>query len=95
VNDRHFEVHQDYVRALGRGQLAALFAVFGRENLEIANPLKAHLEHVEVIVVAFDVEHFGHCAPFIPALRQLSARQRGGSPKGFYGISGLCNFTAA
>jgi hypothetical protein len=33
-----------------------------RENLEIAVPLKAHLEHVEVVVVVFDVEHFGHVA---------------------------------
>ena len=34
-----------------------------RENLEIADPLKAHLEHVEVVVVVFDVEHFGHDPP--------------------------------
>jgi hypothetical protein len=32
VNDRHFEVHQNYVRALGNGQLAALLAVISREN---------------------------------------------------------------
>src|SRR5262245_34440288 len=25
-------------------------------------PLKAHLEHVEVVVIVFDVEHFGHIA---------------------------------
>src|SRR5262245_17196132 len=60
--------HQDYVRALGQCQLAALRAVLSRENLEIANPLKAHLEHVEVIVVVFDVEHFGHSVPAISAV---------------------------
>jgi hypothetical protein len=30
----HFEVHQDDVRALSHGQLAALLAVAPRENLE-------------------------------------------------------------
>jgi hypothetical protein len=55
VNDRHFEVHQNYVRVLGHGQLAALIAVLSRENLEIADPLKARFEHVEVVVVVFDV----------------------------------------
>src|SRR5262245_23250839 len=60
VNDRHFEVHQNYVRMLRQGQLEAFLALLRRENLEIAVPLKAHLEHVEVVVVVFDVEHFGH-----------------------------------
>jgi hypothetical protein len=40
---------------LGHGQLAALLAVLSRENLEIATPLKARLQHVEVIVIVFDV----------------------------------------
>jgi hypothetical protein len=40
---------------LGHGQLAALLAVLSRENLEIAAPLKARLQHVEVIVIVFDV----------------------------------------
>jgi hypothetical protein len=40
---------------LGHGQLAALRAVLRRENLEIADSLKAHLEHVEVVVIVFDV----------------------------------------
>jgi hypothetical protein len=44
VSAWHFEVQQDYVRALARGQFAALLAVLSRENLEIANPVKAHLE---------------------------------------------------
>jgi hypothetical protein len=51
----HFEVHQDDVRVLSHGQLAALFAVVRCENLEIVDPLKPHLEHVEVVVVVFDV----------------------------------------
>jgi hypothetical protein len=33
INDRHFEVHQNHVRVLGRGQLAALLAVLSRQNL--------------------------------------------------------------
>src|SRR5262245_58574156 len=59
----HLKVHQDHVRALGQRQLAALLTIIGRENLEITDPLKARLEHVEVVVVVFDVEHFGHDQP--------------------------------
>src|SRR5262245_48726167 len=59
---RHFEVHQDHVRVLGGGQPAALLAVLRRENLEAAAQLEASLEHVQVIVVVFDVEHFRHVA---------------------------------
>jgi hypothetical protein len=51
----HFEVHQNYVRVVGHRQLAALLAVVSRENLEIAEQLKPRLEHVEVVVVVFDV----------------------------------------
>src|SRR5262245_8299602 len=39
--------------------------VLRRENLEIAKQLKARLEHVDVVVVVFDVEHFGHDADSI------------------------------
>jgi hypothetical protein len=35
-------------------------SVTANVNLEIADPLKAHLEHVEIVVVVFDVEYFGH-----------------------------------
>src|SRR5262245_20644657 len=59
---RYFEVHQDHVRVLGRGQPAALLAVLRCENLEAAAQLEARLEHVQVVVVVFDVEHFGHVA---------------------------------
>jgi hypothetical protein len=45
------------VRVLSHGQFAALFAVVRRENLKIADPLEPCLEHVEVVVVVFDVEH--------------------------------------
>jgi hypothetical protein len=47
---------------LGRGQPAALLAVLRCENLEAAAQLEARLEHVQVVVVVFDVEHFGHVA---------------------------------
>jgi hypothetical protein len=45
---RHFEVHQDHVWVLDRGQPAALLAVLRCENLEAAAQLEAHLEHVQV-----------------------------------------------
>jgi hypothetical protein len=76
VNDWHFEVHQNYVGVLGHGQLAALLAVAHRENLEIVDPLKTHLEHVQVVVVVFDVEQFGHdaaSAPFCTAVLVTSS----------------------
>jgi hypothetical protein len=48
IKDRHFKVHQNHVRTLGHGQLTALLAVLSHEDLKIADPLKARLEHVEV-----------------------------------------------
>jgi hypothetical protein len=52
---------------LAHGQHAALLAVLSRENLEITTPFKARLQHVKIIVVVFDVEHFGgHVADFRP-----------------------------
>ena len=59
---RHFEVHQDHVRVLGRSQPAACLAVLSCENLEVAAELEARPEHVQVVVVVFDVEHFDHVA---------------------------------
>jgi len=59
-------------------------AVLSRENLEIASPLKAHLGHVDVVIVVFDVEHFDHSAPCIPALVIRRRGTRGGSPNGRY-----------
>ena len=56
----HLEVHQDHVRVLGRSQPAACLAVLSCENLEVAAELEARPEHVQVVVVVFDVEHFGH-----------------------------------
>src|SRR5262249_35802651 len=55
VDNRHFEVHQDDVRPLGSRHLAALLAVLRRQHLEIAEQLEPHLEHVDVVVVVFDV----------------------------------------
>jgi hypothetical protein len=47
-------------------------AVLSRENLKIAAPLKARLQHVEVIVIVFDVENFGgHVADFRPVWQPL------------------------
>src|SRR6516162_7577152 len=67
INAGHFEVHQDDIRPLGRGHLAALLAILRRQHLEIAEQLEPHLEHEDVVVV-FDVKHFGHDAASISVL---------------------------
>src|SRR6516165_10878829 len=68
VDDRHLEVHQDDIGALGSGHLAALLAILRREHLEIAEQLEPHLEHEDVVVVVFHVKHFGHDAASIPLI---------------------------
>src|SRR5262249_46809776 len=65
VIDRHFEVHQNDVRVLGRGQPVTLLTIIGHDKLEVIDALKAHLEHVAVMVVVFDAEDFGHRAASI------------------------------
>src|SRR5262245_61125663 len=65
VDDRQLLVHEDDVRSLADGHLASLLAVLRRENLEIALQLEPHLEHVDVVVVVFDVKHFDHDAASI------------------------------
>src|SRR5260370_39159967 len=72
VDHRHFQIHQDDVRALAQRQRTALLAVRRRHNLEIAQQLEPHLEHVDVVVVILDVEHFGHDAASIPLSRTLA-----------------------
>ena len=39
----------------GHRQVAALLALLSRENLEIAEQLKPRLEHLEIVVIMFDV----------------------------------------
>src|SRR5262249_53511423 len=68
IDDRHFEVHQDYIRALTNRHRAALLAVLRRQHLETAKYLEPHLEHKHIVVVVFDVKYFGHDAAFIPLL---------------------------
>jgi hypothetical protein len=81
VNAWHFKIHQNYVGALGQCQLATLLTIIGRENLEVADALKAHLEHIEVVVVVFDAEHFGHDQPLFNQLFIRSPRRRGRAEK--------------
>src|SRR6266700_2353804 len=69
VDHRHFQIHQDDVRALAQRHRAALLAVLRRHNLEIAQQLEPHLEHIDVVVIVLDVEHFGHDAASIPLSR--------------------------
>src|SRR5258708_36468621 len=47
---------------------AAFLATLRRQHLEIAEQLEPHLEHIDVVVVVFDVKHFGHDAASIPLL---------------------------
>src|SRR5262249_13595961 len=68
VDHGHFEVHQDDIRPLGRGHLAAPLAILRRQHLEIAEQLEPHLEHEDVVVIVFDVKHFGHDAASISLL---------------------------
>src|SRR6516225_1400121 len=62
VNNGHFEVHQYNIRPLGRRHLAPFLAVLGGKNLEIPKQLKPHFEHIDVVVVVFDIKHFDHDA---------------------------------
>src|SRR6266487_786210 len=73
VDHRHFQIHQDDVRALAQRHRAALLAVLRRHNLEIAQQLEPHLEHIDVVVVVLDVEHFGHDAASIPLSRAVAS----------------------
>src|SRR5262245_53756265 len=59
---------EDDVRPLGSRHLAALLAVLCRQHLEIAEQFGPHLEHVDAVVVVFDVKHFGHDASSVPLL---------------------------
>jgi hypothetical protein len=57
---RHFEVGQDHVRVLGRGQSAAFLAVLRCEHLEVAVQLEARLDkRARLFVEAAAVEKFG------------------------------------
>src|SRR5262249_35298846 len=51
---------------LDRRHLAALLAVLRSQQLEIAEQLKPHLEHIDVVLVVFDLKHFGHDADSMP-----------------------------
>src|SRR5712691_4096957 len=62
VDAGHLEIHQDDVGAFGGGQVAALLAVLGGEDLELVQQLQPHLEHVDVVVVVFDVKNLDHDA---------------------------------
>src|SRR5215216_1314912 len=59
---------KDDIGALAEGHRATLLAVLRRQHLEIAEQLEPHLEHIDVVVVVFDVKHFGHDAASIPLM---------------------------
>src|SRR5262249_8651487 len=68
IDDGHFEVHQNDIRALANRHRAALLPVLRSQHLEIAKQLEPHLEHKHIVVVVFDVKYFGHDAASIPLL---------------------------
>src|SRR5215469_8096664 len=68
VDHVHFEVHQDDIGALAERHCASFLPILRRQHLEIAEQLEAHLEHEDVVVVVFDVKHFGHDAASIALL---------------------------
>src|SRR5215469_3513731 len=73
VDHRHFEIHQYDIGALAQRHRTALLAIRRRHNVEIAQQLEPHLEHVDVVVVVLDVEYFGHDAASIPLSRTLAS----------------------
>src|SRR5712671_6767204 len=86
VHDRHFEVHEDDVRPFAGGHLAALLAILCHENLEIGLKLQPHLEHIDVVVVVFDVKDLGHDTAsilllvrcFVPTNRRMRSTNSAG-----------------
>src|SRR5262245_3579901 len=90
IDDRKLEVHQDDIRPIGRRALPTLYAFFCCQDLEIAEQLEPHLEHVEVVVFVFDLENLDHdaaasrlmVAPAFRPSRETDARQPpfGGCP---------------
>ena len=64
VDHRQVEVHQDQIRLVLEGGGAALFAVLRDQHLELIQQLEPHLEHVDVVVVVFDVEKSCHDTAF-------------------------------
>jgi hypothetical protein len=74
---------------LGHSQLAATLAVASRKNLETAKQLKARLEHVDVVVVVFDVEHFGHDTDSIPLVTLVTSSASAISLSGIVAPSAL------
>jgi hypothetical protein len=66
INDGHLKVHQNDVWLFRSRHLTALLAILRGQYLEIAEQLEPHLEHVDVVVVIFDVKHFGHDAASTP-----------------------------
>src|SRR5262249_11043570 len=67
------EIHQDDVGALGERHRAALLAILRRHDLKIAQQLEPHFEHIDVVLVVLDVEHFGHDAASIPLSRTAAS----------------------
>ena len=61
------------------GQRHSVPDKLGRGDLEIAKQLKPSLEHVEVVIVivVFDIEHFGHDRSLFDQLLIRSPRRRG------------------
>src|SRR5215510_5826008 len=73
VHPRHFEVHQDDVGTFAQRHRTAPLAIFRGHDLEVVQQFQPHLEHIDVVVVVLDVEHFGHDAASIPLSRAVAS----------------------
>src|SRR5262249_14361782 len=77
VYHRHLQIHQDDVGAFAQRHRAALIAVLRSQNFELVKQLESHLEHIDVVLVVLDVEHFVHGAASIPLPRAVALPSRG------------------
>src|SRR5262245_3812027 len=63
VEDRHVQVHEDNVRRIDRDRRNRLRAILGDRDFKSLDQLKAHLEHVNVVLIVLDVQNPAHDKP--------------------------------
>src|SRR5215207_7283594 len=60
VDDRHLQVHQDQIWPFRCRYRASLLAILRHQNLKLVSEFESHLEHVDVVVIVFDVQNSNH-----------------------------------
>ena len=71
------------------GDGAALFAVLRDQHLELIQQLEPHLEHVDVVVVVFDVEKSCHDTAFAWDRRAVVGNETADARNELGGVKGL------